>query len=226
MTTKYSLIFLMFLMIGFGAEAQIYPYYSPRPSVRVQVRPSRPPMRRQNPKPRLISFHPTVNVSIGYGFPNLDQNQFIEFSDAYRGDVNQAGVLTGSIDYQFSRYMSIGIMGTYGKISAPYYYNYAASAPDFTGSLENYSIMLNLMNYFPSNSSKVAPYLRTAIGLNNWNQEYIRSSGEKMEGYPNPTQFSYQAALGARLNLSKNAGLYLEGGYGKYILNGGLTFKF
>ena len=131
------------------------------------------------------------------------------------------------MDYQFSRNMSIGVMGTYGKVSAPYYtYSNNTNKPDFTGKLENWSVMLNIMTYFPTNNRKVEPYLRTAIGVNSWKQDYINETGEKVYDLANPSDLAYQASLGARFNISKNAGLYIEGGYGKYILNGGLTLKF
>lgn len=118
-------------------------------------------------------------------------------------------------------------MGTFGKASVPYYnYSSGTSAPDLTGKLENWSVMLNIMTYFPTYNRKIEPYLRTAIGINNWKQEYIDKSGVKLSGYADPSQFAYQASIGTRLNISENAGLYVEGGYGKYILNGGLTFKF
>jgi len=37
---------------------------------------------------------------------------------------------------------------------------------------------------------------------------------------------AYQVSFGAKFHLSKEAGLFLEAGYGKYILNGGLALSF
>ncbi len=180
-------------------------------------------------QPRVINsdnFQPTLNISIGYGFPNLDKNQLAEFLEAYKGNVTQNGPVTGAVDFQFSRYMSVGVMGTYGKVTAPYYNNNSnGNTPDFTGTLENWSIMFNLVNYFPSYNKSVSPYLRTAAGVNNWSQSYTDANGKKVADAPDPNIFSYQVSLGARINLSPNAGFFMEAGYGKYILNGGLTFR-
>jgi len=210
------------------SEAQYYYYGRPRPRARGRVRVAQP-QRRPQPRnqQKRTPFQPTLNLSAGYGFPNLDKEQLVSFYDAYKGTISQTGPVTGAIDYQFSRNMSIGLMGTYGKVSAPYYnYNSSTNVPDFTGKLENWSVMVNLMTYFPTYDRKNEPYLRTAIGINNWTQSYEDETGAKVYDFEKPSQLAYQASLGARFNISKNAGLYIEGGYGKYILNGGLTLKF
>ena len=85
--------------------------------------------------------------------------------------------------------------------------------------------MLDLVRYFPVNE-KITPYLRTAIGVNSWNQEYSDANGNKLPIVPiDLPDFAYQLSFGAKFHLSKNAGIFIEGGYGKYILNGGLSFK-
>ncbi len=223
---KYITVLSVFLFLAVAAEAQYG--YGPRTRVYVGGGGYRRPHPPRRPVQKRPSFQPTVNFSAGYGFPNLDKNQFAQFSDAYMGNTyTQNGPFTGAIDYQFSRNMSIGVMGTYGKVSVPYYnYGSSSATPDFTGKLENWSLMLNMMNYFPTYDSKVEPYLRTAVGINNWKQDYVDASGNKAAVVADPSQFAYQASLGARFNLSKGAGIYLEAGYGKYIVSGGLTLKF
>ena len=223
---KKSLLILITLLlaINFVSEAQYYYYYS-RPRMRMHVQ-RRPPQPTQN-HPKRPSFQPTLNLSIGYGFPNLDKDQLAEFINVYKGTVNQKGPVTGAVDYQFSRNMSIGVMGTYGKVTVPYYdYNSNNSSPAFTGSLENWSVMFNLMSFMPTYNRQLEPYLRTAIGINNWTQGYLDQQGNKAADLPEPTQLAYQVSLGTRINLSKGAGFFVEAGYGKYILNGGLTLKF
>lgn len=196
-------------------------------------------MRRMYGKPRhargrqeragrnLPRFQPTVNLSFGYGFPALDKDFLPEFYEAYRGDITQTGPITGALDYQFSRVMSIGVMVTHSKVSAPYYDYYSSSAdPAFTARLNNWSFMLNITRYIPV-SAAVTPYLRTAIGFNSWEQTYTDPNGNKAPVIPaDLPDFAYQAGIGARFNLSKNAGIFLEAGYGKYIAHGGLTLKF
>jgi len=224
MNRKLTFLTTLFLMIAFASEAQYY-YYG-RPRMRTYRRPA--PQRQTQAPPKKPAFEPTLNFSFGYGFPNLDKEQFATFSNAYMGTASQKGPFVGAVDYQFSRNMSIGVMGTYGKVTAPYY-DYSQpldSPPMFTGSLENWSIMFNLMSFFPTYNNSIEPYLRAAIGINNWTQSYVDGAGNKAEDIPNPSDLAYQVSLGARMNLSKGAGLFIEGGYGKYILSGGLTLKF
>jgi len=193
----------------------------------------RPPVRRrptyiqQRPLP---PFQPSVYINIGYGFPNLDKNQLAAFPQTdYMGNVStQNGPYLGSIDYRFSRYMSIGVLGTYGKITAPYYsYATQSNTPDFTGTLENWSLMVNIMSYIPVYDNHVEPYFRVALGANNViQQSYQDASGASVPYIDNTSEFAYQLSFGARFKLSPNAGFFLEAGYGKYIASGGLSFKF
>jgi hypothetical protein len=221
---KLTILTTVFLLFTLTSEAQ-YMYYYARPHARMYRRPA--PQRQRQAPPKRPVFQPTVNFSFGYGFPNLDKDQFVSFANAYMGTVSQKGPFVGAVDYQFSRNMSIGVMGTYGKVKAPYYdYNSNSSLPTFTGSLENWSVMLNVMSYMPTYNNSIEPYLRTAIGINNWTQNYLDNAGNKAANIPDPSELAYQVSLGARFNLSKGAGFYIEGGYGKYILTGGLTLKF
>lgn len=233
-------IFFIGLLVatGIGAQAQVYgrifigPRYGygyRRPPMRMYGRPqARPSYNEYRERPQLSPFQPSVNISFGYSYPNLDYTHFANFYNMYKGNVSsQKGPFTGAIDYQFSRYMSIGVLGTYGKVSQPYYaMNNNSGVSDLTGSYENWSLMLNVVSYFPTRTRAVSPYLRTAVGVNNWKQDYTDASGAKTMGIPEPSTLAYQASLGAKFNLSPRAGIFLEAGYGKYIVNGGLALKF
>jgi hypothetical protein len=173
---------------------------------------------------QLPKFQPSVNFSFGYGFPNLDKYQLLEFGNYYQGSVNQTGPVFGAMDYQFSRSMSVGAMVSYGKISAPYY-NDNNSSLAFTGHLNNWSVMVNFVRYIAA-GEKVMPYLRTAIGINIWEQDYTDLSGNKVVIADDPSPLAYQTGLGVKFKLSKQSGIFIEAGYGKYILSGGLTLKF
>jgi hypothetical protein len=219
MKIKFGLLLILVGSIVSEAGAQPGAYRRQR----VIVRPA-PPARYQAPPQRVrtqySSFKPTVNLSFGYGFPNVDQYRMAKFYNAIKGNVSQTGPFMASLDYQFSPYTSLGVMATYGKVSAPYYYtdNY----DKFTGKLENTALMLNLVNYFPV-SPAVSPYLRLAGGANIWQQD---EHGLPLDYIVAPSAFAYQVSLGAKFNMSENAGLFVEAGYGKYILNGGVAFKF
>jgi hypothetical protein len=188
----------------------------------------RPRYRRENANARpLPKFKPAFHLSAGFGFPNLDKYQLAQFYNAYQGSASQSGVFMGSFDYQFSRFMGIGLMGSYGKVTAPYYdYSSSTTVPTFTGTLENWSIMLNLMNYIPTYNRNITPYIRTAIGVNNWNQNYVDATGAKVAIAGNPSDLAYQVSFGSRFYFTDNASFFAEAGYGKYILSAGLFFKF
>ncbi|MDB5210883.1 MAG: porin family protein [Sediminibacterium sp.] len=192
-----------------GGYGRSYPSRQPRRIVKRQLQPK---------------FDPVVHLSLGYGFPNLDANELAGFYNYYRGPVTQTGPITGAIDVQYSRSSSIGLMVTHGQVSANYFNYNNSTTPAMNGSLDNWSVMLNLMNYAPTNGI-VAPYLRTAIGLNVWKQDYTDANGNKMGYLSDLNQFAYQVGLGVNIHLSKSTGIFMEGGYGKYIVHGGLSFK-
>ena len=207
------------------ADAQVGVYIGPRFGYGPGYgrRPRYP--RKQRPQ-NLPPFQPTVNLSFGYGFPNLDKDELPEFSNLYKGTTtSQTGPITGAIDYRFSRNMSIGVLVTHGKVKLHTIIIMMLQLLHLQGSLDNWSVMLNFMHYIPA-GEKVTPYIRTAIGINTWQQNYTDPQGNKINMDGTPSELAYQVGLGADFYLSKNAGIFLEGGYGKYILHGGLTFKF
>lgn len=208
--------FLVFIALGIfaitSANAQFF--FRARPRERY---------KSSQGNQHLTKFQPSINLSFGYGFPNLDKYELLEFSNYYHTSVNQTGPVFGSIDYQFNRAMSVGAMVTYGKVNAPYYNN-NGSAIAFTGYLKNLSFMLNFVRYLSGNE-KVVPYMRTAIGINMWTQDYLDQSGNKAVIANDPTAFAYQLGAGVKLNFTKYAGMFVEAGYGKYIVSGGLSFK-
>ncbi len=227
MKRNIVLAFAIMLLAGSAVDAQRviigmggglgypgYPRYA-RPYPR-----RRAPQNSQN----LPKFEPQVILSFGYGFPNLDKNYLLGFRNYYQGNISQMGPITASLDYRFSRTMSIGALVTHGTVNAPYY-DYSTGSKSFTGDISNWAVMANLVNYIPV-SAKVTPYLRVALGINSWKQNYSDGSGNKVI-YPDALpDLAYQAGLGVKFDLSKNAGLFAEAGYGKYILHGGISFKF
>lgn len=178
---------------------------------------------RREPIRDFGTFRPSINVSIGYGFPNLDKYLLADFYDYYPGSTSYSGPVVASVDYHFSRRMAIGVMVNYGKVSRPYY-NYYTGIHEFDGELTNTAIMLNLTRYIGF-SRKVKPYLRTSIGVNIGEADYIATDGSKFADIEEGTTLAYQAGLGVQLLAGKNGGFFIEAGYGKYIVAGGLTLR-
>jgi len=183
------------------------------------------PRRRQQKDPNAPKFTPIVRFSLGYGYPNLDKSQMASFYNYSLSNIKQTGPITGALDYQYSQSSSIGLMVSHGQVSGSYYdYNNPTGPPVMNGSLDNWSVMVNMMNYMPG-GEKVTPYFRTAVGINIWTPNYSDAVGNKVNGLSDPNQLAYQISLGANIHLSKNTGLFMEAGYGKYIVQGGLSFK-
>jgi len=217
---KYVALPFICLLMYVTSEAQVIIYRQLPNTIGAQKQISRGQRKLLSKK-----FEPTVNISIGYGFPNIDKKYLPAYYNTYYGTVSQKGPVTGSLDYQFSRRMSIGVLVTHGTIEAPYF-DYFSSLPVFSTKLNNWGFMLNIVRYFPA-GRKIVPYLRTAIGLNKWKQEYADPAGNKISmPEAEMPDFARQVALGAKFNLSKKAGLFIEAGYGKYIMQGGLAVKF
>ena len=222
MKSKYLLSFsILSLLFSSAVYSQVYIY--PRTPHYYRPRPQR--QYRPVPQPRVL-FDPYIEVSIGYGFPNLDKNNLPIYNEAFRTNSSQMGPIVGSLNYRFSEHTSIGILITHGTVTAPYFsYTNSFAIPLFNAKLNNWAYMLNLVNYLPGNKV-VSPYTRIALGVNSWQQNYTDASGNKLAMQPkNLPDLAYQLSLGAKFKLSKNTGLFLEAGYGKYIVEGGLSFK-
>jgi opacity protein-like surface antigen len=173
----------------------------------------------------LENFKPSLDVSIGYGFPNLDKNLLNDFYGYYPGSTTQTGPIIASVDYHFAPRMAIGVMVNYGKVSRPYY-DYSSGEQNFTGSLTNTAVLLNFTRYMGSTSSTVVPYTRTAIGFNTGEAKYVNNDGSKAANTDDGTTLAYQLGLGVQINATKNGGFFVEAGYGKYIVAGGVKLKF
>ena len=219
---KLLLTFLVLFLGTLYADAQMYR----RPGVRGRIIMRNRTTNQRNKNTKQPAYEPSVHLKIGYGFQNLDKNILPTFYGATMGNVQQNGPFMGSIDYQFSQSMSVGVLITHGTVSASYYDFSNLITPAFNGKLDNWSYMLNLMHYMKGSKS-VTPFVRTAIGINSWQQTYTDMNGNKA-----PVQeailpdFAYQVGIGTKIKISTNAGFSLEAGYGKYIVQAGLNFKF
>jgi hypothetical protein len=213
MKSSISLLFCLFFLIGPPVRAQYGPY--PQRPGYYRVRKAPPPARSY--------FKPGWDLSLGYGVPNLDMYYLPDFGNTYKGSSSQTGPWLGSLDYHFNPRMSLGVLVTRGLVSTPYYYYYSGNK-SMTGKLDNWSIMLDMIHHFPA-GGWMDPYFRTALGVNIWKQEFQDPSGNQVFLGPDPSPFAYQVSLGLRARVSPHAGFFLEAGYGKYILNGGLSFR-
>ena len=75
-------------------------------------------------------------------------------------------------------------------------------------------------------SQKIVPYTRTAIGFNTGQSKYLAPDGSKFADTDDGTSLAYQVGLGVKFNTFQHGGFFVEAGYGKYIISGGLTMRF
>jgi opacity protein-like surface antigen len=179
--------------------------------------------RRQRVQ-EMTNFKPSLDVSIGYGFPNLDKYLLSDFYNYYQGSGTQSGPIIANVDYHFNPRMAIGVMVNYGKVSRPYY-SYNTGDQAATGSLTNTAVLLSFTRYLGM-SQKIMPYTRTAIGINTGQAKYTAMDGSKWANTDDATTLAYQVGLGVKFNVTDHGGFFVEAGYGKYIISGGLALKF
>ncbi len=171
------------------------------------------------------TIKPFVNIFIGYCYPNVDQNYLPRYEKMYHKDISQTGPLMAAIDYQFSKKTSIGLVITRGIVSASYYDSLSSTQEKFTAKFYNWSCMLDVVRYILV-SQKIFPYIRTAIGVNSWNQDYTAIDGSKASVKPVILpRVAYQAGIGAIFIVLRNTSVFIEGGYGKYVFDAGLSVK-
>lgn len=216
MKTTTLILFLLLVSTEHTLQAQVF-RRGGRITARQLIR------ERRASSPSLPAFKPAVYFSLGYSLPNLDKSQLPQLVGLSRGNISQLGPLTGSLDYRFSRTMGIGVLVSYGRVKAPY--ADFSQAVVVNGELSSWSFMLNFMRYIPVPNEKVIPYFRTAIGINSWQQQYTDAAGNPVTVTYSPEELAYQAGFGARFQLSKNTGCFIEAGYGKYILSGGVAVR-
>jgi len=212
--TKFPLLFSFLLLAATVAESQV---------IVMDPAPRRAPLRQRMRTAR-APFRPALSLSIGYGYPNLDRNYLPDYYGYSMGSISQTGVITGSVDYRLSRRMSLGVLVTHGTVSAPYYNFYTTSTlPDLTGKLDNWSVMLRWVRYFPV-SLRFTPYLATSLGVNIWKQDFVDPYGNKVAvSAADVPDLAYQGAIGARFSLIRHVALFTEVGFRKYIVRGGLS---
>ena len=226
----------LFLIVSSTVSAQIGIRLVPNMGMRMGMgmrygygaRPYGQQFYRQKRRPTMIdsTFKPHFLITIGYGFPNLDKGQFVQTYQYNYIANNYSGPLTGSLEYALSRNSAIGVSISHSKATATYYYNNGGqSSPQFYGELNNTSIMLNYKKYLYTNSEHVAPYTRSALGVNIWNERYYYPNGTTLNLSANPSELAYQLSIGSEFRIHSQSGFYIEAGYGKYILNAGLLLK-
>lgn len=89
----------------------------------------------------------------------------------------------------------------------------------------NTAVLLNFTRYMGM-SQKIMPYTRTAIGINTGQAKYLNADGTKATEDDGSTSLAYQVGLGCQFNVTKHGGFFVEAGYGKYIVSGGLKMSF
>ena len=221
MKKEFALVCLVSAFFSSQVNAQFFRF-----NVRPRMSYGQRPQQRRTTTKQYDNFKPFVDVSLGYSYPNLDKQE-LNNSNYYLGNISQTNYVNASVNYHYNRTSSVGILVTHCKANTSYYSDIYQTSLVANTSLESWAILLNFKRYMPMDSKVVTPYLRTAIGVNIWTQNNTDDSGNKIPtNLLNPSDIAYQISLGVDVNITKNVALFAEAGYGKYIVNGGLAFKF
>ena len=129
-----------------------------------------------------------------------------------------------ALNFQLCKRTSIGLVVTRGIVNTSYY-DSSSHQKIFTARLYNWSCMLDIVRYIQVNQ-KVFSYIRTSIGINSWNQDYTAIDGSKASVTPVILpHLAYQAGIGAKFIVLGNLAVLIEGGYGKYVFDAGISVK-
>lgn len=160
-----------------------------------------------------------VSLSLGAGFPNLDTRYLPAFDGMSMSGATGSAVVSGSLTCRVTRRLEAGVTTTYGSVSASYSEPGSvgsAGFPGFSGKLEGWTIMATLQRTFPM-GRRVSAYIKTALGAHLWTQSYTEPGVSA-----DLPVLAKQVCGGVRLRCLRRAGLFVEAGYGEYVVLGGI----
>ncbi|HTJ10472.1 MAG TPA: hypothetical protein VL547_00525 [Dinghuibacter sp.] len=157
-----------------------------------------------------------VSFSVGAGLPNLDTRYLPAFDGMSMGGVTRSAVVTGSLMCRVTRRLEAGVTTTYGSVSASYSEPGSVGFSGFSGKLEDWTIMATLQRTFPM-GRRVSAYIKTALGAHLWTQSYTEPGASA-----DLPVLAKQVCGGVRLRCLRRAGLFVEAGYGEYVVLGGI----
>lgn len=170
-------------------------------------------------------------VSLAYGFPNLGAVVLNTYEDYNAYSVSGIGPIHLKYDYALSDKISLGVSIGYVSFKAKWTYDYydyntfttQAYDESWTGSSLG---ILARFNYHFATSEKLDPYVGLGAGYNSWTFKFESDYPGAIESSLVLPPIGFEGGVGVKYFFSDNVGAYLELGYGKSLLQGGIAFKF
>lgn len=170
-------------------------------------------------------------VSIGYGFPNLGKSLFNTYNEYT--DFKVAGFGPMHIKYEYGVSDKIGIGVSVNIVTFKVAWTEDAYGPNDTKRYEHrikssaYSILARLNTHFAT-QEKIDPYWGFGIGYSG--RKYANSSDDPNYTaditFKNLIPIGFESTLGCRFFFTDIIGAYIEVGFSKSIVQGGLSAKF
>ncbi|MEO5643543.1 MAG: hypothetical protein ABIQ40_12760 [Bacteroidia bacterium] len=171
-------------------------------------------------------------ISIGYGFPNLGKSIFNTYNTYNDFKVSGFGPMHVKYEYGVSDKIGIGVsvnIVTF-KVAwteAPYSYSDSTVAYEHRIKSSAYSALARLNIHFAT-QEKIDPYWGIGIGYSGRKYTYSSDDPNYTSGIAltNPIPIGFESTLGCRFFFTENIGAYIEVGFSKSIVQGGLVAKF
>lgn len=173
-----------------------------------------------------------VDVSAGYGFPNLVGAIFNAYENQQSYTAKSVGPVFAKLEYAASDKIGIGIDFAYASTKVTYLYediNGSGNYVNYTNEwdLNGFSILARV-NWHFGDSDAFDPYFGMGVGYRHNTYTFTSNDpfygGDETLGSFNP--FGFDMTVGARYFFTDNIGAYAELGIAKAPVQIGLTAKF
>lgn len=173
-------------------------------------------------------------ISTGYGFPNWGKTltkSAVVNSQATNVSATGFGPMHFKFEYGFTDRFGLGLSVNYvnfGFVWREPNDNYPVSGPqayDYNFKVSSLAINLRFNRHWEVND-KIDAYWGMGLGYaNTVLKESSNDPNYKSASFTVPIPVSFELTFGMRYYFTENIGMYVEGGYAKSILQGGLVVK-
>lgn len=176
-------------------------------------------------------------LSVGIGGPNLVKKLFeLSATDGFseEADAKVTGVGPYHVKYEYGVSKHIGIGLSAGFVTVGYdrafqgydYVNNVSVPAKETFSLTNF-VFVPRINFHMGSNKYVDPYFGLGAGYQLYNLKYTNTDPSGLSTFAFPASgLAMEVVFGTRIMFSQNLGIYIETGYAKSLMQGGLTLKF
>ena len=170
-------------------------------------------------------------ITVGYGFPNVGKS-VLKTYESYAGyKVSGFGPLSVKGEYALSDKIGFGLSVNYVSFAATWIEDGTDAAGNtipytYTFSRSSVSV-LGRMNIHFATSEKLDPYWGVGAGYRTGSYKFTSNDPFYTGNITFPTiPFGFETTIGLRYYFSDNIGAYVEMGYAKALIQGGLALKF